>query len=273
MANQNLFEYMCERVIERLVERSPGATDESERAWLDETLKDWIRAQQPAGVERAEQDRDETEVEYRTPDGEPLHKITVEFGGAAEERSEDAANVPDYDPLPLKDSYSANLLRLWMRAAYEPWPDLPLERAAQTLSRSLCWSVPRSPLTHKSVHLDWVRFDEIESRALAFELHNAGVDVETLLAQIEAFPYDDGISLAWLTDPEVSIHMHMTLAEQMDEEEHMYPESLARMRHNAEFIFRVAALIPSHVRIWLRGWIAAHVHKAFARAVGLASEE
>jgi hypothetical protein len=265
---------MRERVIERLVERVPGATDESERAWLDEMLKDWIRAQQPAGVERAEQDRSETEAEYRTPDGEPLHKITVEFGGADEERSEDAANVPDYDPLPLKDRYSADLMQLWMRAAYEPWLDLPLERAAQTLSRNLCWSMPRSPLTRESVHLDWVRFDETESRALVFELYNAGVDVETLLAQIEAFPYDDGISLAWLTDPEVSIHMHTTLVEQMDEKEReMYPESLARMRHNTEFIFRVAALIPPHIRIWLRGWIAAHVHTAFARAVGLASGE
>ena len=107
-----------------------------------------------------------------------------------------------------------------------------------------------------------------------FELHSEGVDIEALLAQIEAFPYDDGISLVWLTDPESGIHMHATLLEQLGEEEReMYPESLARLRHTAEFIHRLAALIPLHVRIWLRGWAAAHTHAAFARAVGLAPEE
>lgn len=47
------------------------------------------------------------------------------------------------------------------------------------------------------------------------------------------------------------------------------PESLARLRHTAEFIVRLAELIPPHVRMWLQGWSAAYVHTAFARAVGL----
>lgn len=274
MATQDLLEYVHERVIERLVEQVTGATEESERAWFDEMLEDWIRAQQPPGAENVDEDLDEAEVEYRTPEGKPPHRLSVEFGGAAKERNEDIANVPDYNPPPLNKSHSTDLVRLWMRAAYEPWPDLPLERAAKVLSRHLCYSVPQPPLTHESVRLDWARFSEMEARALAFELHSAGVDIEALLAQIEAFPYDDGISLAWLINPEPGIHMHATLAEQMGEEEReMHPESLARLRHSAEFIRRVAALIPPHVRIWLHGWAAAYTHAAFARAVGLAPEE
>lgn len=274
MATQDLLEYVCERVIERLIERVPSATEESERAWFDEMLEDWIRAQQPAAVESVGEEFDEAELEYRTPERRPFHRLTVEFEGAAEERVEDAANVPDYDPPPLRESYSADLVRLWMRAAYEPWPDLPLEYATQVLSQRLCYSVPRPPLTHASGRLGWVHFSEAEARALVFELHNAGVDIEALLAQIEAFPYDDGISLAWFTEPESCIHLHATLAEQMGEEEReICPESLARLRHTAEFIHRVAALIPPHVRIWLHGWAAAYIHAAFARAVGLTPGE
>jgi hypothetical protein len=85
-------------------------------------------------------------------------------------------------------------------------------------------------------------------------------------------PYDD-VSLAWLTEPERCIHLHLTLVEQMDAgERDEHPETLARLRHTAEFVDRMAALIPPHVRIWLRGWSAAYTHSAFARAVGLASE-
>jgi hypothetical protein len=267
-STQDLFEYVSQRVIERLVERVPGATEESERAWFDEMLQDWIRAQQP-GVEGVDEDLDEAEVAYRTPEEELLHKLTITFGGAAEERVEDAANVPEYDPPPLKERYSADLVQLWMSTAYEPWPDLPMERAAQVLSRSLSYSVPQPPLTYESVSLDWARFSVAEARALVFELHQAGVDVEALLKQIEAFPYDD-VSLVWLIEPERCIYMHTTLVEQMKEEEReRHPESLARLRHTAEFVRRIATLIPPHVRIWLRGWSAAYVHAAFARAVGL----
>lgn len=273
MVTQDWLEYVCERVIERLVERVPGTTEENERAWFDQMLKDWIRAQQPADVESAGEEFDEAKSEYRTPVGKPLHKLTIEFEGVEGERVENAANVPDYNPPPLKESHSADVVQLWMRTAYEPWPDLPLEQAAKMLARRIGYSVPRPPLTYESGCLGWVHFSEAEARALAFELRNVGVDIEALLAQIEAFPYDD-VSLAWLTEPERCIHLHATLVEQVGEEEReMCPESPARLRHTAEFIHRVAALILPHVRIWLRGWSAAYTHAAFARAVGLAPEE
>jgi hypothetical protein len=52
-----------------------------------------------------------------------------------------------------------------------------------------------------------------------------------------------------------------------------YPESAARLCHTAEFIHRLADLIPPHVRIWLHGWSAAYTHVAFARAVGLEPDD
>ena len=272
-AHQDLLEYVHERVVERLVARVPGATEESEQAWFDQMIEDWICAQQPVAPEDADEEFDEAELEYRTSEGKPLHRLTVEFEGVEEERVENVTNVPDYDPPPLKEGHGGDIVQLWMRSAYEPWPDLPLERAAQVLSEHIGYSVPQPPLTHESCRLSWTHFSEMEARALAFELHSAGVDIEALLEQIVAFPYDD-VSLAWLTEPERCTHLHTTLVEQMDEEEReMYPESLAHLRHTAEFIYRVAALIPPHVRIWLRGWSAAFAHAAFARAVGLAPEE
>lgn len=264
MATQDLLQYIRERVIERLVERVPDTTEEEERAWFDATFEAWVRAHRPADAE------DTAASEYRTPEGESLHRMEIQFEGVAEERIEEAANVPEYDPPPLRKTRSADVVRLWMEAAYEPWPDLPLERAARVFSGRLGYSVPRSPLTHETCQLGWAHFSETEARALAFELHRAGVDVEALMAQIEAFPYPD-VSLAWLTEPESSLHMHTRLVDQMDEEERAaYPESLARLRHTAEFIARVAELIPPHVRTWLQGWSAVYVHAAFAHAVGLA---
>jgi hypothetical protein len=269
----DLITHVCEQAIERLVERVPGATEESERAWFDEMITEWIRAQQPANVADVGEASEGLEFEYRTPEGEPLHRLTVAFEGAVEDHVEDAANVPEYDPPPLKTQRSGDMVQLWMRAAYEPWPDLPLERAAKVLSRSIGYSVPQPPLTHESVCLSWAHFDEMEARALAFELYIAGVDIEALLEQIEAFPYGEA-SLAWLTEPEECIHMHAALVDQMDAKERKeHPESLAHLRHNIEFIYRLSSLIPPHVRIWLRGWSAAYTHAAFARAVGLAPEE
>jgi len=272
MSSQDLFEYVCERVIGRLVEQVPGATEEAERAWFDQMLEDWIRTQMSPDAAGAGDGVEGAEVEYRTPEGKPLHRMTIEFEEAEQEGVEDAANVPDYDPPPLRRSRDPDVVQLWMRAAYEPWPDLPLEQAARVLSRRIGYSVPRPPLTHESVCLGWSHFSEAEAQALAFELHVAGVDVEDLVEQIGAFPYDD-ISLVWLVEPERCIHLHTTLLEQMGEEERgEYPESLARLRHTIEFIDRMARLIPPHVRTWLSGWSAAFTHAGFARAVGLAPE-
>jgi hypothetical protein len=278
MSTENLLEYVYEQVIERLVERVPGTSEESERVWFNQMVEDWICSQQSPDVEGLSEDLCDddphtVEFECRTSEGEPMHQMTIGFEGVEPERLEDAANVPTYDPPPIRRQQEPDMVQLWMRAAYEPWPDLPLERAAQVLSRHIVYSVPRPPLTHESVQLGWDHFSPMEARALAFELHVAGVDIEALLTQIEAFPYGD-ISLAWLTEPDRCIHLHTSLVEQMEEEERdARPESLARLRHNAEFIYRMAMLISSHVRIWLRGWSAAYTHAAFARAVGLAPDE
>jgi hypothetical protein len=118
----DLLEYVCERVIERLVERVPGASEEGERAWFDQVIEDWIRMHSPVGTEDVGEDLDEAEIEYRSPEGKPLHRLTVEFAGVEEERVEDVANVPDYAPPPLSGGRGADIVQLWMRAAYEPWP-------------------------------------------------------------------------------------------------------------------------------------------------------
>lgn len=255
----DLLAYLRERVVERLVDESPEITEEQAQAWFDALFEQWFQAQGPAEADDVAGDED------ATPVAESRSHIEIRFA----EGTEPPGEVPVYDPPPLAGIHRTDIVQFWMRMAYQPWPDLPLERAARVFSQRLSYSVPQAPLTYERCQLTWARFSEAEARALVFELYHAGVNIEALLDQIEAFPYPD-ISLAWFIQPEHSLHMQTATLDQLrDELQEVDPVSLARLRHNAKFIARLAELISPHVRIWLRGWSAAHVHVAFARAVGL----
>ncbi len=88
---------------------------------------------------------------------------------------------------------------------------------------------------------------------------------KTLLAQIEAFPYQN-VALDWLSQPEQNVAMTIQAMEQVipaDDEEEM-----TRFRHHRDFIFALARVIRPGARLWLQGWLDAVAHGAFARAGG-----
>ncbi len=109
-----------------------------------------------------------------------------------------------------------------------------------------------------------------EALSLAVGLYDNGVNVESLLAQIEAFPYQN-VALDWLSQPEQNVTVMIRTMEQViapDDEDEM-----TRFRHHRDFIFALAQVVHPGARLWLQGWLDAVAHGAFARAVGLAPEE
>jgi hypothetical protein len=96
------------------------------------------------------------------------------------------------------------------------------------------------------------------------------VAVESLLAQIEAFPYQN-VALDWLSQPEQNAAMMIQAMEQViasnDEGE------MTRFHHHCDFILALARVVHPGARLWLQGWLDAVAHGAFARAAGSASEE
>lgn len=134
MVTQDWLEYVCERVIERLVERVPGTTEENERAWFDQMLKDWIRAQQPADVESAGEEFDEAKSEYRTPVGKPLRKLTIEFARPVTAGAPSGAGAPG-----LATPQSAPGTRAHWRRAARPG------RACSSVGKDACQAHRRPP--------------------------------------------------------------------------------------------------------------------------------
>jgi hypothetical protein len=139
----------------------------------------------------------------------------------------------------------------------QPWLDPGLHRAASALMGRLDCPEP----SHFDFHYRRVTRDEALS--LMVGLHEHGVDVEMLLAQIEVFPYQN-IARDWLSRPEENAAL---MIEAMEHE--IAPgdnAELTRFRHHRDFIFRLSQVIPPSARLWLQGWLEAVTHGAFARA-------
>jgi hypothetical protein len=264
MTTPDLLDYLRERLVERLTEETSQLTAAEAELWFDTVIESWVHAH-PSSAE------EEAPAGERPPrSAEGLSKLEVRFEtDAGTEPAGVGAEIPTYDPPPAKRALQVSPIQFWMRIAHIPWPDLPLEEATEVFTRHLVFSVAHPPLTYENCQLGWESLDEVEARALAFELYRARVDLQALLAEIEAYPYPK-ISFAWFTRPEHSLQLHARLIAEMDEELRTEdPASAAHLRHNTEFIGRLADLIPPQVRIWLQGWSAAREHAALARAVGL----
>jgi hypothetical protein len=139
----------------------------------------------------------------------------------------------------------------------QPWLDPALHRAASTLRDRLDCPDPSLFGFH------YRRVTHDEALSLLVGLHEHGVDVEALLAQIETFPYQN-IALDWLSRPEENAAL---MIEAMEHE--IAPgddEEMARFRHHRDFIFILSLMIPPGARLWLQGWLEAVAHGAFARA-------
>jgi hypothetical protein len=165
--------------------------------------------------------------------------------------------APDYEPPPLTEAeVSPEEFIAQMR---QPWLDPALHRAARALAgRVDCPEPSLAGLRYRRLTYD-------EALSLLAGLYEQGVDVEALLAQIEAFPYQN-VALDWLGYPEQNAATMIDAMEQViapdDENE------LTRFRHHRDFIFALARVVHPGARLWLQGWLDAVAHGAFARAGG-----
>jgi hypothetical protein len=181
--------------------------------------------------------------EWQT-DEEELEALDADFPVAAA-----------YEPFPVEPTEVPP--EEFVARMQQPWLDPALHRAASTLTDRLDCPEPSLFGFH------YRRLTHDEALSLLVGLHEHGVDVEALLAQIETFPYQN-IALDWLSRPEENAAL---MIEAMEHE--IAPgddEEMARFRHHRDFIFILSLMIPPGARLWLQGWLEAVAHGAFARA-------
>lgn len=175
-----------------------------------------------------------------------------------EEQTESVPDFPaaaDYEPFPVESDGASP--EEFMARLRQPWLDPTLHHAAQALTDRLDCPEPSlfgfryRPLTYD------------EAFSLLVGLHEQGVDVEALLAQIEAFPYQN-IALDWLSRPEENVAL---MIEAMEHEMVIDDEmEITRFRNHRDFILVLSQVTPPSARLWLQGWLEAVAHGTFSRA-------
>jgi hypothetical protein len=185
-------------------------------------------------------------------------KELADMEAAQQERERAHFPAPDYAPPPvlgpeLDPETFLSVLR-------RPWLDPALHQAAQKLAERCDVPLPPAPLRDP-----YRRVSRDEAVSLVAGLHQQGVDVQALLGQIEAWPYQN-VALDWLSEPEQNAALMCRAMETGidpgDEDE------LARFRHHRDFIFTLARLVPPGARLWLSGWLEAVAHGAMVREAG-----
>lgn len=129
------------------------------------------------------------------------------------------------------------------------WLDPTLRQAARTLTEHCDVPVPDADARalYRRVTLG-------EAVSILTGLHRHGTDVQALLVQIDAWPYQN-VALDWLSEPEQNVAMMCTALEQSvppgDE------EGQTRFRHHRDFVLALAQVVPPGARLWLQGWLEA----------------
>jgi hypothetical protein len=172
----------------------------------------------------------------------------------AEQEQRQTGPAPPYAPPPV-DSKQVDP-ETFMEVLRRPWLDPELHKVAQKLAG--CCDVP---VPGDRFGTGYRRLTRPEATSLVAGLHQQGMDVLELMAQIEAWPYQN-VALDWLSDPEKNVAV-LCLA--METEIHPDDEAeLARFRQHRDFILTLARLTPPGARLWLQGWLEAVTHGAFA---------
>jgi hypothetical protein len=174
---------------------------------------------------------------------------------AEQETARDAA--PGYKPAPLpgREVDPATFLSVLQR----PWLDPALHRAAQELV-GRC-DVPLMPANGNGGP-PYRRVTLTEALSLVAGLNGQGVDVDALLGQLDAWPYQN-VALDWLSEPEKNLAV---IEWAMNGGSAQARESdAARYRHHRDFILALAQLMPPGARLWMSGWLEAVRYAGVAR--------
>jgi len=170
------------------------------------------------------------------------------------ERQRQAEPAPLYAPPPVESREVDP--ETFLEVLQRPWLDPELHKVAQELVGRCDVPVPGDRFGTGYRHLT-----RTEATSLVTGLHQQGVDIQALMAQISTWPYQK-VALDWLSEPERNAAMICLAIEteiRPDDE-----VELARFRQHRDFIFTLARLVPPGARLWLQGWLEAVVHGAFA---------
>lgn len=173
---------------------------------------------------------------------------------AEQEQQRQTTPAPPYTPPPVgsKEVDPETFLEVLRR----PWLDPELHKAAQELAERCDVPVPSDRFG-----TGYRRLTRPEATSLVAGLHQQGVDVQALMTQIAAWPYQN-VALDWLSEPEKNAAMICQAMEtEIDPQDE---DEMARFRQHRDFIFMLARLVPPGARLWLQGWLEAVAHGAFA---------
>ena len=151
-----------------------------------------------------------------------------------------------YAPFPIEpdrvtpEEFVAQLRQLWV--------DPALHRAAKGLTSCLdCPELSMFGLRYRPISYE-------EALSLLIGLYEHGVNVEMLLAHIDAFPYEK-VALDWLSQPAENAALVVDTVEHEVEPDD--EAELARLRHHRDFIFVLSRMIPPAAQRWLQRWLDA----------------
>lgn len=167
--------------------------------------------------------------------------------------AEDAASFYAAPPLPAPQIDAETFLSVLQH----PWLDPALHQAARKLAERC-----DVPLPSVRIGLPYRRITQAEALSLAAGLHGQGVEIEALLAQVDAWPYEN-IALDWFVQPEKNAAL--IIGEMGDGPAPGRKAEFERYRHHRDFILALAQLMPPAARLWLSGWLDAVGYGATAK--------
>ena len=160
------------------------------------------------------------------------------------------SDLPTYEP-PAVEDVEVSPEEFLERLNLQPQVDLRLELLSdQIIDRLDC------PVKYEMFGPVYRHLEVPECVILLQALENQGVNLDELVAQIEAWPYEN-IALDWLSDPEQ--HVYFTIKAMETRLDPADKDALIRFRQHRDFLFILCQLIPYSARLWLQGWLTGMV--------------
>lgn len=125
-----------------------------------------------------------------------------EWEAQEEERRRQTGPPPPYTPPPIESKQVDP--ETFLEVLRRPWLDPELHKVAQKLTERC-----DVPLPNARSGLSYRRLTRAEATSLVAGLHQQGADVQALLDQIEAWPYQN-VALDWLSDPEQNVALDLS---------------------------------------------------------------
>jgi hypothetical protein len=157
-----------------------------------------------------------------------------------------AEAIPTYIP-PAVEDLELSPEEFMERLNRQPWVDQRLKKiATRLLDRLDC------PASDGFFGPTYRRLAPAEATVLLKGLDEQGVDLDELVKQVEAWPYQN-IALDWLSEPEKQAYFTIRAMEtRLDP---AGKAELIRFRQHRDLHFILCQLIPYNARLWLQGWL------------------